>query len=171
MGWIAYVENAQAGILSTASEHLGIVEIVSDTAFYTVVGRPRNGWQIGPRRGSGNIRRRLQAQRLAIRRVVHLQPELGDDLRVQLVGDVDDLRVTESGEPSGTRAGPTVRGARSAGLVDGEDVRVPVDLQRDHGLGRPLVGVEERANNPDLRIGATELIVADVRDHQPVPGV
>src|SRR5215471_8153698 len=145
MGWVAYVENAQAGILSTASEHLGIVGIVSDTAFYTVVGRPRNGRQIGPRRGSGGIRRRLGEQRRAIRRVVHLQSEFGDDLRVRLVGDVDDLRVTESGEPSATRAGPTVRGARGAGLVDGDDVRVPVDLQGDHGLGRPLVRVEERA--------------------------
>src|SRR5215471_5281507 len=108
MGWIAYVENAQASILSTASEHLGIVGIVSDTGFYTVVGRPRNGRQIGPRRGSGNIRRRLRPQRRAIRRVGHLHPDLGDDPGVRLVGDVDDIRITERGEPSGTRASPTV---------------------------------------------------------------
>jgi len=32
----------------------------------------------------------------------------------------------------------------------------------------PLVIPEELADNPDLRIGATELIIADVFDHQPV---
>src|SRR5215831_4131010 len=100
MDWIAYVENAQASILSTAGKHLGILGIVSDACFYTVVGRPRTGRQIGPRRGSGDIRRRRGEQRFAIRRVGYLQPDLGDDLRVRLVGDVDNVRVTESGDPS-----------------------------------------------------------------------
>src|SRR5579864_8343729 len=132
MGWITYVENAQLRILKTASEHLRIVGIVRNTCFFTVVGRPRNGRQIGPRRGSGNIRRRLGEQRRAIRRVAYLQPELGDDLRVRLVGDVDDLWVTESGRPPLTRGRPTARAARGAGLVDADDVRVPVDLHGDH---------------------------------------
>src|SRR6516162_1368570 len=125
MSWIAYVENAQLRMLKTASEHLGILGIVSDACFLTVVGRPRNGWQIRPWRGSGEVRRRLGAQRRTIRRVAHLQPELGDDLRVQHVGDIDDLRITESGRPPGTRGRPTARAARPAGLVGADDVRVP----------------------------------------------
>src|SRR5215831_19746761 len=107
MGWNAYVENAQLRILKTASEHLRIVGIVRNTCFFTVVGRPRNGRQIGPRRGSGKVRWRLGEQRRAIRWVAHLQPEFGDDLGVLHVGDVDDLRITEGGRPSGTRARPT----------------------------------------------------------------
>src|SRR5262249_27021517 len=43
-----------------------------------------------------------------------------------------------------------------------------VDLHRDHRLGLSLVGPEQLADNPDLRIGDTVLIVADVLDHHPV---
>ena len=45
---------------------------------------------------------------------------------------------------------------------------MPLDLYGDHGFGSPLVRPEELADNPDLRVGATELIVADVLDHQPI---
>src|SRR5205823_12863132 len=107
----------------------------------------------------GGIRRRLSEQRRTIGGIVHFQPELGDDLRLRLVADVDDLRITERGRPPGTRGRPTARAARAAGLVRADEVRVPLDLHRDHGLGYPLVVPEERADNPDLRIGATELIV------------
>ncbi|TMH68845.1 MAG: hypothetical protein E6H51_16895 [Betaproteobacteria bacterium] len=151
-----------------ASEHLGILGIVGDTCFLTVVGRPRNGRQIGPWRGSGNIRRRRGKQRRAIRRVAHFQPKLGDDLRVRHVGDVDDLRITESGRPPGTRGRPTARAARAARLVGADEVRMPIDAHGDHRLGLPLVCPEELADDPDLRIGATELIVARVLDHQSV---
>src|ERR1700681_2945216 len=102
MDWIADVENAQLRILKTASEHLGILGIVSDTGFFTVVGRPRTGRQIGPRRGSGGIRRRLSEQCEAVRGIADFQPEFGDDLRVRHVGDVNDLWETESRDPSGT---------------------------------------------------------------------
>src|SRR4051812_14653100 len=112
MGWIAYIENAQLRILKAASEHLGILSIVGDTCFLTVVGRPRNGRQISARGGSGNIRRRFGEQLRTIRRVAHFQPEFGDDLRIRDIGDVDELRVTESGRSPGTRAGPTVGAAR-----------------------------------------------------------
>jgi len=57
--WIADVEDAQATVLKTASEHLGVLGIVGDTGFSAVAGRPRNGRQIVPRRRSGDIRRRL----------------------------------------------------------------------------------------------------------------
>src|SRR5437879_12708058 len=129
MGWIAYVENAQPSILKTASKHLGIVGIVGDACFSTVVGRPRNGRQIGPWRGSGNIRRRLGKQRRAIRRVVHLQPEFGDDPRVQLVGAVDDLRVPDSGRPAWTGARPTPGAARAAAFAAAVEAREPRDLR------------------------------------------
>src|SRR5262249_57229770 len=92
----------------------------------------------------------------------------GGQLRGRLGGDGHDLRITESGRPTGTRARPTVHAARAAGLVRANEVRVPLDLYWVHGLGLPLVRPEELADNPDLRIGATELIVADVQDHQPV---
>src|SRR4051812_23751803 len=168
MGWIAYVENAQLRILKTASEHLGVLEIVGDTRFLTVVGRTRNGRQIGPRGGSGNIRRGLGEQLRTIRRVAHFQPEFGDDLWIREIGDVDELRITESGRSPGTRAGPTVRAARPARLVGADDVRLPLDLHGDHPLGLPLVFPVEFADDSDLRIGAAELIVADVLDHQSV---
>src|SRR5213596_1909200 len=128
MGWIAYVENAQLRILKTASEHLRIVGIVRNTCFLTVVGRPRNGRQIGPWRGSGNVRWRLGEQLRAIRRIVHFQPEFGEDLGVRNVGDVDELRITERGCPPRTRGRPTACAARAAGLVGADDVRVPLDL-------------------------------------------
>ena len=78
---------------------------------------------------------------------------------MRLVGDVDNLRITESGRPSGTRADPTCRAARAAGLVRGDDVRVPLDLHGDHGLGCPLVRPEERADDPDLRIGTLQSLL------------
>src|SRR5205814_764134 len=100
--------------------------------------------------------------------VAHFQPELGDDLRRRLVADIDDLRITPQGLPPGTGGRKTPYPARAAGLVRPDEVRVPLDRHGDHGLGFPLVRPEELADNPDLRIGATELIVADVLDHQPV---
>src|SRR5258708_34696681 len=45
---------------------------------------------------------------------------------------------------------------------------MPLDGHGKHLLGLPLVRPEELADDPDLRIGATELIVADILDHQPV---
>src|SRR5215467_3182579 len=59
MGKIANVENAQACVLKTASQHPRIVGIVSDTCFFTVVSRPRYGRQVRSGRRSGEIRRRL----------------------------------------------------------------------------------------------------------------
>ena len=44
----------------------------------------------------------------------------------------------------------------------------PLTVMGYIGFRCPLVVPEERADNPDLRIGTTELIVADVLDHQPV---
>src|SRR5205823_14486673 len=132
MGWIANVENAQLRILKTASEHLRIFGIVSDTCFFAVVGRPRLGRQVCPGRGSGGIRRRLSEQRRTIGGVVHFQPELGDDLRLRLVADVDDLRITERGRPPRTRGRPTARAARAAGLVRADEVRVPLDRSEEH---------------------------------------
>src|SRR5205814_9007166 len=102
MGWIANVENAQLRILKTASEHLRIFGIISDTCFFAVVGRPRLGRQVRPGRGSGGIWRRVSEYPRAIGGVAHYQPELGDDLRIPLIADVDDLRRTESGRPPGT---------------------------------------------------------------------
>src|SRR5215831_2587162 len=45
---------------------------------------------------------------------------------------------------------------------------MPIDRYRVHRLRYPLVVPKDFADNPDLRIRATELIVADVLDHQPV---
>jgi hypothetical protein len=50
----------------------------------------------------------------------------------------------------------------AAGLVSADDVVAPVDSEGEHLLRLPAVLPEERADNPDLRIGATELVVADV---------
>src|SRR5262249_18371516 len=100
--------------------------------------------------------------------VAHFQPEFGDNLRVRLVADVDDLRITESRRPPVTRGRPTARAARTAGLVRADDVRVPLNLHGDHGLGCPLVRPEELADDSYLRIGETKLIVADVHAHPPV---
>ena len=99
---------------------------------------------------------------------VHFQPEFGDDLGVCHVRDVDELRITEGGRPSHARGRPTARAAGAARLVRADEVWVPLDLHGDHRFGSPLILPEELADNPDLRIGETELIVADVLDHQPV---
>src|SRR5436309_611507 len=105
---------------------------------------------------------------LAIGGVAHLQLELGDDLRVRLVGNVDDLRITPQSLSPVTRAFKTSRACRAAALVRAYEVRVPVDLYGDHGLGYPLIPPEELADDPDFRMGAAVLIVADVLDHQTV---
>src|SRR5256886_635062 len=72
------------------------------------------------------------------------------------------------GRPPSTCGRGTPNTPIAAGLVRADDVLAPVAAEGVHLLRRPLVVPEELADNPDLRIGATELIVADVQDHQPV---
>src|ERR671939_112695 len=69
---------------------------------------------------------------------------------------------------SGTHPSSLYLVVRASALVRADDVRVPLDLHGDHRLGYPLVRPEQRADDSDLRMGTTELVVADVLDHQSV---
>ena len=88
--------------------------------------------------------------------------------RVLGIFDVDDIRVTVRRCSPGTCGRRTADTAIAAGLVRADHVLAPFAAEWVHRLRCPLVVPEERADDPDLRIRATELIVADVFDHQPV---
>src|SRR5262249_58230458 len=83
-------------------------------------------------------------------------------------GECEEMGKTMWGPPRGTCGRGRTNTAIAAGLIRADDVPAPIFAEGVHLLRRPLVVPEERADNPDLRIGETELIVADVQDHQPV---
>src|SRR5213592_4826983 len=156
MVWIANVENAQACIHPSASEHGRIVLTVYSASFGAVI-----------RNYAAGIWRIIEHQR-TIGGDAYFQHDFGDDFRVRLIADVDDIRITSRGRPPGT-CGPQPPGTPgAAGLVCADDVRAALNLYGQHLLRLSLVVPEQLADNPDLWIGATELIVADVLDHQPV---
>src|SRR5262249_6100634 len=111
---------------------------------------------------------RLIEEFLAIGGVVHFEHDLGDDLGVPLVADVDDVRITVRRRSPRTRRRETTNTSLPAGLGRADDVRAPVGGYEERLLPSPLVIPEDLADNLDLRIGATELNVAHVQDHQPL---
>src|SRR5262249_34885792 len=156
VGKIANVENSQACKLERASEHCRIVGAIRYTSFLVVS------------RNSAADFWRIIEQQSTIDWVAHFQPEFGDDFRVRLVGDVDDIRVTVRGCSPGTCGRRTADASIATDLVRADQVPAPFAAEWVHRFRYPLVVPEELANDPDLRIRATELIVADVFNHQPV---
>src|SRR5712691_3479335 len=153
---IANVEHPQASILKPTREHVRIVGSVGVAPFSVVDGTSAAGV------------RRIREERAATRGVVHFEPEFGDERRFRLVRDVDDLRIAIR------RCAPIACGLETssagcaAGLVRADDVLATVLGEGEHLLHLPLVIPEERADNPDPRIGATVLDIAYIEDHQPV---
>src|SRR5215471_21840057 len=156
MGEIANVENSQACKLEGASEHGWIVGTIRNTSFLVVS------------RNSAADFWRIIEQQSTIGWIAHLEPEFGDDFGVRLVGDVDDIRVTVRGCSPGTCGRRTTDTSIAADLVRADHVLSSFAAEWVHRLRCPLVVPEERADDPDLRIRTTKLIIADVFDHQPV---
>ena len=92
-----------------------------------------------------------------LRGLVDLEPDVGDDLGLGLVGDVDDARGAD---------GPTSGLAARRVLVDLDEVRMPADRHRDGGLRRAHVVPRELAEIGDLGSALALLHLADVEDRQ-----
>src|SRR5215467_11053504 len=62
---------------------------------------------------------RIIEHQRTIGRHAHFQPDFGDDVRVRLVADIDDVRITPRGRPTGTCGRETAGRLTASGLPAG----------------------------------------------------
>src|SRR5712692_2075204 len=157
---VADVEDAQPGGEAVASGDCRVVGVI-DVA--VVAGEAE---EAGPRcsGGVGLLYRRVDGGG-AVRRFVDVEHELGSDLGVLWVADVD-----QPGEAA-PRLALATRGGSPAAFVAEEDVGLALDGD-GKGVLRSLAAVvpRERADHPVHRVGLALLEIADVEDEEPVAG-
>src|SRR5712692_4957753 len=158
---VADVEDAQPGGEAVAGGDSRVVGVV-DVA--VVAGEAK---EAGARcRGGGGLLHRRIDRGRAVRRIVDVKDELGGDLGVLRIADVDQPREAAAGLALLTRGGSAVA------LVAEEDVGLSPDGDGKRVLrAHAAIVPRERADHPVHGVGLALLEIADVEEEQPVASV